>query len=260
MADGNPIGVFDSGIGGLSILKALRAELPQERFVYFADTAHNPYGEKPEAFVIDRSRAITQQLIDEHRIKALVVACNTATAAAIDLLRAEHPGLPIIGVEPALKPAAAISNTKRIAVLATRGTLHSVKFQVLLQSLAGQAEFICTACDGLAELIERDASPRDTTDLIAAYAFSIKATARFGTQVGEMDTLVLGCTHYPLVLPLFRQAVGEAVRIIDNGSAVARRTRQLLAPVAATQPPAAALVLLSSAKDDSLQRAAQRWL
>ncbi len=256
----SPIGVFDSGIGGLSILKALRAELTHESFVYFADSAHNPYGEKPEAFVIERSRAIAQQLIDEHHIKALVVACNTATAAAIHLLRAQHPGLPIIGVEPALKPAVAISKTKRIAVLATRGTLHSTKFQALLQSLDGQAEFICTPCDGLAELIEHSIDPGNATDLIAACARFCSATGQFGTKKGEIDTLVLGCTHYPLVRPCFRQAVGDAVHIVDNGQAVARRTVQLLAPLTAAQPPEAALVLRSSALDDSLQRAAQRWL
>jgi glutamate racemase len=223
-----PIGVFDSGIGGLSILKALRAEMPQESYVYFADTAHNPYGEKPDAFVIERSRAITQQLIAQHRIKALVVACNTATAAAIHLLRAEHPGLPIIGVEPALKPAVAVSQTKRIAVLATRGTLHSAKFQALLQSLQGQAEFMCTPCDGLAELIEHSTEHEDTTHLIAACARFTRATGPFGIQKGEIDTLVLGCTHYPLMLSAFRQAVGEQVRIVDNGQAVAKRVASLV--------------------------------
>jgi glutamate racemase len=268
-----PIGVFDSGIGGLSILKALRAELPQERFVYFADTAHNPYGEKSEAFVIDRSRAITQQLIAQHHIKALVVACNTATAAAINTLRAEHPGLPIIGVEPALKPAVAVSQTKRIAVLATRGTLQSAKFQTLLQSLAGQAEFICTPCDGLADLIERSPSAADdsqqyTTDLIAACVVFIRASGTFGTQNGQIDTLVLGCTHYPLILPAFRQAVGDPVHIVDNGQAVAKRVAALVALVAApVVAPAAAKqtdlnppLLLSSATDHQLASAAARWL
>jgi glutamate racemase len=263
-----PIGVFDSGIGGLSILKALRAELPHERFVYFADTAHNPYGEKSDAFVIERSRAITQQLIAQHHIKALVVACNTATAAAIDTLRAEHPGLPIIGVEPALKPAVAISQTKRIAVLATRGTLQSAKFQTLLQSLAGQAEFVCTPCDGLADLIERSPSAAGyneqyTTNLIAACAIFIRACGTFGTQNGQIDTLVLGCTHYPLVLPAFRQAVGNAVHIVDNGQAVAKRVAALIAPVAetaATQTVLTPLLLLSSATDHHLASAAARWL
>ena len=265
-----PIGVFDSGIGGLSILKALRDQLPQESFVYFADSAHNPYGEKPEAFVIERSLAIAQQLIDQHHIKALVVACNTATAAAIHLLRAQHPGLPIIGVEPALKPAVAISQTKRIAVLATRGTLHSSRFQALLQSLQGQAEFICTPCDGLADLIERGPSTPEAPDLIAACAVFVKASGTFGVKPGEIDTLVLGCTHYPLVLPAFRQAVGEAVQIVENGLAVAKRVSALIAPSGAasscqltrpdpfTQPKK--FLLLSSATQQALDHSAARWL
>ncbi len=268
-----PIGVFDSGIGGLSILKALRAELPHERFVYFADTAHNPYGEKSDAFVVDRSRAITQQLIDQHHIKALVVACNTATAAAISTLRAQHPGLPIIGVEPALKPAVAISQTKRIAVLATRGTLQSAKFLALKASLADQAEFICTPCDGLADLIERspsaaDGDPQNTTTLIASCALFTGACGIFGTKNGEIDTLVLGCTHYPLVLPYFRQAVGDAVHIVDNGQAVAKRVAALIAlvaspvvaPAADKQTDLTPLLLLSSATDHHLASAAARWL
>jgi glutamate racemase len=266
-----PIGVFDSGIGGLSILKALRAEMPGESFVYYADSAHNPYGEKSDAFIIARSRAIAQQLITDHAIKALVVACNTATAAAISTLRAEHPGLPIIGVEPALKPTVSISQTKRIAVLATRGTLQSAKFQTLLQSLADQAEFVCTPCDGLADLIERspnvaDDSQQYTTDLIAACAIFIRASGIFGTQTGEIDALVLGCTHYPLVLPAFRQAVGNAVHIVDNGQAVAKRVAALIAPAAtpvaavAKQTGLHPLLLLSSATNHHLAAAAARWL
>jgi glutamate racemase len=284
-----PIGVFDSGIGGLSILKALRAEMPHERFVYFADSAHNPYGDKSDAFVIDRSRAIAQQLIADHGIKALVVACNTATAAAIAVLRDEHPGLPIIGVEPALKPAVAISRTQRIAVLATRGTLQSAKFHTLLQSLAGQAEFVCTPCDGLADLIERgpsaavpgratDFNAVYTTNLVAACAEFIRASGIFGTQSGQLDTLVLGCTHYPLVLPVFRQAVGPAVHIVDNGQAVAKRVAALITPApaslaaSASAAPSAAqsalssptalhpLQLLSSAAQQPLLNAAARWL
>ena len=270
------IGVFDSGIGGLSILKALRAEMPLEHFVYFADSAHNPYGEKPEAFVIERSLAIAQQLIDQHHIKALVVACNTATAAAIHLLRAQHPGLPIIGVEPALKPAVAISQTKRIAVLATRGTLQSAKFLALKASLANQAEFICTPCDGLADMIERStATEVDTTKIIAACAEFAFASGQFGIQNGQIDTLVLGCTHYPLVLPLFRQLVGTQVQIVDNGQAVARRVAQLVQPMSANslaglQPgspealPTGELVLLGSIpKHDlyhKLHDAVARWL
>lgn len=255
-----PIGVFDSGIGGLSILKALRTEMPHESFVYFADSAHNPYGPKGDAFVIDRSRAITQQLINDHHIKALVVACNTATAAAIHILRAEHPGLPIIGIEPALKPAVAISQTKRIAVLATRGTLQSAKFLALKASLADQAEFICTPCDGLADMIERSADAQDTAKIVAACAAFTWATGQFGTQKGQIDTLVLGCTHYPLVLPAFRQAVGDAVHIVDNGSAIARHVAQRITPVQACDGAAGQLTLLSSQTAHQLSEAAARWL
>jgi glutamate racemase len=256
-----PIGVFDSGIGGLSILKALRAEMPQESFVYFADSAHNPYGDKSDAFVIERSRAITQQLIDQHHIKALVIACNTATAAAIHILRAEHPGLPIIGVEPALKPAVALSRTKRIAVLATRGTLQSAKFLALKASLADQAEFVCTPCDGLADMIERSADAHDAAHLIAACASFTRATGPFGIQNGEVDTLVLGCTHYPLVQSAFRQAVGDAVQIVDNGSAVAKRVAALIAPAPATAPSFEnPVVWLSSVARHSLAQSAARWM
>jgi glutamate racemase len=260
-----PIGVFDSGIGGLSILKALRAEMPGESFVYYADSAHNPYGDKSDAFITGRSRAITQQLIAEHAIKALVVACNTATAAAISALRAEHPGLPIIGIEPALKPAVAISQSQRIAVLATRGTLSSAKFLALKASLSTQAEFICTPCDGLADAIERIVDDPDhigttqnTTKLIANYLISTSENYRFGHLKDNIDTLVLGCTHYPLLLAEFRKQVGSSVHIVDNGQAVARRVAQC---ITAAQPgQRGGITLLSSGAQHHLAQAAKRWL
>jgi glutamate racemase len=259
-----PIGVFDSGIGGLSILKALRAQMPLERFVYFADSAHNPYGPKGDAFVIDRSRAITAQLIQDHGIKALVIACNTATAAAIHILRAEHPSLPIIGVEPALKPAVAASRTKRIAVFATAGTLQSAKFQALLASVQSQAEFVCTPCHGLADLIERSVDLDNTTDLIANIAMNACGSGLLYTPTGSIDTVVLGCTHYPLVLPLFRSAVGPGVTIVDNGLAVAKRVAQLISPSTATVIAQGVdterLALLSSDPAPRLAAAAARWL
>ena len=127
-----PIGVFDSGVGGLSVLQALRAELPLERFVYLADSGHAPYGERGDAYVAARTHAISDFLCAQHHIKALVVACNTATAAAIHEARARHPQLPLVGVEPALKPAVAATRTGRIGVMATRGTLASAKFAQLL--------------------------------------------------------------------------------------------------------------------------------
>lgn len=219
-----PIGVFDSGIGGLSILKALRAQLPCERFVYFADTGHAPYGERSDAFVVERSLAIAGELVEHHRVKALVVACNTATAAAIDAVRAAYPGLPIVGVEPALKPAAAISQTRRIAVFATRATLASGKFAALHASLAQRAQFVLQPCDGLAAAIETG----DATKTIALASHYIGAAGRFGTQTGEIDTLVLGCTHYPFAMPVLRELLGGDVAIVETGVPVALRARRLL--------------------------------
>ena len=250
-----PIGVFDSGIGGLSILRALRAELPHEDFVYVADSGHAPYGERDDAHVISRSRAITNYLRAQHHISALVIACNTATAAAIHLLRTEHPDLPIIGVEPALKPALAQSQTRRIGVMATRGTLGSAKFQTLLESFAGQADFICQPCDGLADAIERE----DTTKIIALCASYTCATGQFGTNNGQIDTLVLGCTHYPFVHDILAKAVGADVRLIDNGGPVARQTRRMLPRLTSTDQPGHC-VLLTTGTPAALQRAAQHWL
>ena len=219
-----PIGVFDSGIGGLSVLKALRAQMPHESFVYVADSGYAPYGEKTEAFVIERSRSITQGLIEQHGIKALVVACNTATAAAVKLLRTEFPDLPLVGVEPALKPAVAFSKTRRIGVLATRGTLQSAKFAALHASLAPQAEFILQPCDGLAAAIERE----DNAKIRALCEAYTPALGQFGTQNGQIDTLVLGCTHYPFINSELRALTGADVQFIDTGEPVARQTQRLL--------------------------------
>jgi glutamate racemase len=248
-----PIGVFDSGIGGLSILKALRAELPFEDFVYVADSAHAPYGERADSHVIARSRLITSHLVTQHHIKTLVVACNTATAAAVHLLRQEHPLLPVIGVEPALKPALAQSRTRRIGVLATRGTLASAKFQTLIGSLADRADFVCQPCDALADAIEH----QDHTQIIALCAYYTGAIGQFGTRKGEIDTLVLGCTHYSFARDALAQIVGPDVRLIDNGEPVARQTRRLL-PILSDGN--GDCVLISSGDSQCLQHAAQRWL
>ncbi len=224
LAANAPIGVFDSGVGGLSVLRALRLELPEERFVYFADSGHAPYGERDEQFVLERSRAVVERLRREQAIKLLVVACNTATAAAIHLLRAEHPDLAIVGVEPALKPAVAASRTHRIGVLATRGTLASAKYAALRASLGAEVTFIEQPCDGLAGAIERF----DTTKIAALCETYTSALGTFGAEIGEIDTLVLGCTHYPIVAEQLRACVGTAVALIETGPPVARQTRKLL--------------------------------
>ncbi|NJS36612.1 MAG: glutamate racemase [Brachymonas sp.] len=223
-----PIGVFDSGIGGLSILRALRKQLPHEDFVYFADTAHNPYGGKSTEFVTERSLAIADELVSQHRIKALVVACNTATAVAIQALRERYPDLPLIGIEPAIKPATQLTKTGRVLVLATHGTLKSEKFAALLETYRKDAMFTCVACVGLAEMIEHIEEQVVTPDLIAFCAGFMPASDQFGIKKGQIDTLVLGCTHYPLIAPVWRELVGPQVVVVDNAQAVALQTMRLL--------------------------------
>jgi glutamate racemase len=257
-----PIGVFDSGVGGLSVLRALRAELPLERFVYVADSGHAPYGERDDSHVLSRSHAITSYLVRQHSIKALVVACNTATAAGIGVLRQRHANLPIIGIEPALKPAAAASSTRVIGVMATRGTLNSEKFQALLASLHGQATFVLQPCDGLADAIEHD----DAIKIEAACARYTKAMGTFGSNHGEMDMLVLGCTHYPFAEPVLRAQVGDGIVFWEGGMPVARQTRRLLdeagqlRTVPATEDTAANLPLFfTTGSAATLTAALQRW-
>ena len=250
-----PIGVFDSGIGGLSILKALRAELPFEDFVYLADSGHAPYGERDEAHVIGRACVITAHLLAHYGIKALVMACNTATAAAIHQLRQAYPTLPIVGVEPALKPAAASSQTRRIGVMATRGTLGSVKFRTLLASLAAQADFVCQPCDGLAHAIEC----QDESKIIALCDHHTMTMGQFGTKNGEIDTLVLGCTHYPFASDYLVSLLGPAVRLMDNGEPVARQTRRQLKNFSVSDT-AGQCVLLTTGEPGTLQQAAHHWL
>ena len=257
-----PIGVFDSGIGGLSILQALRLALPHEDFVYFADSAHNPYGTKPQEFVVERSLAIVDELVRVHQIKALVVACNTATAAAIAVLRQTYPDMPIVGVEPALKPAAQITRTGRVAVLATRGTLRSEKFAALRDSLP-HVNFTCIPCDGLAERIEslsEDAiAAENASDLIALCAVFMSAAGTFGNKNEAIDTLVLGCTHYPLIRDLFRSLLPPGATIIDNALPVAQRTAQLIQGSQAKTIQAGRLMWRSSEDPVALLRAAQYW-
>ncbi len=262
-----PIGVFDSGVGGLSVLQALRAELPHERFVYLADSANAPYGERGEAFVAARTHAIAQHLYTEHRIKALVVACNTATAAAIHEVRAQYPQLPLVGIEPALKPAVAATRTGHVGVIGTRGTLTSAKFARLLASVQGQAAFTIQPCDGLAHAIERStASPSASEEIRTLCERYTGAMGRFGAQPGEMDTLVLGCTHYVFAQAVLRELLGPDVTLIATGEPVARQTRRLLQASAALAPEGAAspipnrILLLTTGTLEPLQNAAIGWL
>lgn len=274
----SPIGVFDSGVGGLSVLRALLAAMPHERFVYLADSANAPYGERGDAFVTARTHAITEYLCQQHHIKALVVACNTATAAAIHEVRSSHPELPLVGLEPAVKPALAVTQTGHVGVIGTRGTLTSAKFGKLMASLADQAHFVVQPCDGLAHAIERSValpaaapdSPVHATETGALCERYVRAMGRFGRGPGQMDTLVLGCTHYIFVAHELRALVGPEVQFIETGEPVARQTRRLLeAAGLLALPPSGQptspmgsepVQLLTTGPVAMMQAAAQRWL
>ena len=264
------IGVFDSGLGGLSVLAAISRALPRSDLLYLADTAHVPYGDKSDAYIRARVLRIGQHLAG-HGCQQIVVACNTATAAAIHEVRSSQPDLPLVGLEPALKPAAALSKTGRIGVIGTRGTLTSEKFSRLLASLAGQAEFIVQPCDGLARAIEESTArplPTDpfATETRALCARYISAMGTFGTETGQIDTLVLGCTHYVFVADELRSLVGPQVRLIETGEPVARQTRRLLHKDALLTPEdsiaeaPASIRLLTTGALAPLQAAAERWL
>lgn len=217
-----PIGIFDSGIGGLSVLRHVHTLLPDESLLYFADSGFAPYGEKPEAVIVERAVSIAAFLLTQN-IKALVVACNTATAAAIAGLRARYPELPVVGVEPGLKPAASLTRSGTIGVLATANTLASEKFVKLQSQVAQDAcvTFLLQACNGLAHQIEKgELSSRDTQQLVERYVAPLLAQ--------HVDTLVLGCTHYPFVEQLIRDVAGPEVKIVDTGEPVARQLQRLL--------------------------------
>jgi glutamate racemase len=215
-----PIGVFDSGLGGLSVLREIRALLPQESLLYLADSKYAPYGEKPESFVQARTLQACEWLLTQG-CKALVIACNTATGHAVELLRQTLP-VPIIGVEPGLKPAAAASRSKVVGVLATANTLRSAKFARLLASLDGDSRFICEAGLGLVPLIEQgDIDGPDIRGRLDNYLTPM-------LEAGA-DTLVLGCTHYPFLSDTIRGMVGDRLALVDTGSAIARQLARKLA-------------------------------
>jgi glutamate racemase len=216
-----PIGFFDSGIGGLSVMLAARRILPYENMLYFADSAHCPYGSKGVEFVRRRSLVISRFLLDRGA-KALVVACNSASEAALELLRLTYPGCEIIGVEPALKVAQGLSRNKRVGVLGTPLTLKGRRFSRLLENFSAGLEVYTQPVSGLVELIE--AGRFDDPRLEAILKKNLQPLLDQG-----IDTLVLGCTHYPLVRGPIAVICGPGVDVIDTGEAVAKQLcRRLL--------------------------------
>lgn len=215
-----PIGVFDSGVGGLSVLKHIRTDLPEETLLYCADSYHTPYGGKSPEQIRARALALTDFLVGQGA-KAIVVACNTATAAAVTMLRDRFP-LPIIGMEPAVKPAVTSTQRGVIGVLATVGTLKSAQFAALLENYGKGVEVVTQACHGLVECVERgELEAPATRELVRHYVEPLLARGA--------DTIVLGCTHYPFLRGLIEQEAGTGVTIIDTGTAVARQLHRRLA-------------------------------
>lgn len=214
-----PIGVFDSGVGGLSVLHEIRRALPGEDLLYVADSGHAPYGDKSQQFIEQRSIAITEFLVSQNA-KAIVVACNTATGAAVATLRSRF-SLPIIAMEPAVKPAAANTKSGVIGVLATSRTLASDNFVKLFARYGEDVEILGQACPGLVEQVEAgDLSGDKTRLLLGRYVLPLLERGA--------DTLVLGCTHYPFLAPLIQKIAGPGVAVIDSGSAVARQLHRRL--------------------------------
>ena len=213
------IGVFDSGLGGLSVLRAIRSRLPLHPLLYIADSAHAPYGDRDAAYVEQRVLRLSQFLI-EQGASIIVIACNTATTQAVRALRLQHVGLPVVGVEPGIKPAVAHTRNQRIGVMATTGTLRSEKFQLLSQAHAADVELVLQPCRGLVDAIEAgDLEASAVTDLVRAYCAPLREA--------RVDTVVLGCTHYPFVAHHIQREMGPAVTLIDTADAVARQTANL---------------------------------
>jgi glutamate racemase len=219
VSDARPIGVFDSGVGGLSIVRHLRRELPAEPILYLADTAWCPYGGRPQAEIRERSLAIARYLV-ARGAKALVVACNTASAAALEALRAELD-VPVVGVEPAVKPAAAATRNRRIAVLATEATLAAERFDRLMHSYASDIEVVSLPGTGFVEMVE--AGEVEGEAVRRRVAEVVEPLTR-----ADVDTVVLGCTHYPFLGAAISDALGSGVTVIDTGPAIARQTAHVL--------------------------------
>jgi glutamate racemase len=214
-----PVGIFDSGLGGLSVLRAVRAQLPAERLIYVADSRYAPYGERDDDFIADRTLAIGEWLVSQGA-KALVVACNTATAQSIALVR-ERMSIPLVGVEPGIKPAALGSRTRIAGVLATQSTLRSARFQALLERHAAGCRVLCQPGHGLVQAVERgDVGSPELLALLRGYLQPM-------LDAGA-DTLVLGCTHYPFLDAAIRSIVGDRMTLIDTGVAVARQLQRVL--------------------------------
>ncbi len=215
-----PVGLFDSGVGGVSVLTAVQRELPSEDLIYFADQKYCPYGPRSADEIRALSARVTRFLLDQD-CKAIVVACNTASAAALEFLRASWPDIPFIGMEPAVKPAAEKSRTCKVGVFATAGTLQGELFQRTRSQYAQDVEVLVTYPQDWVERVER--GEIDTPETEASVRRAVQPFVEAG-----VDQIALGCTHYPFLAPLIQKIAGERVEVIDPSDAVARQTLRVL--------------------------------
>lgn len=217
----NPIAVFDSGVGGISVLRELVKIMPQEDYIYFGDSKNAPYGMKEQSIVRELTIDCAKQLFDQGA-KGLVVACNTATSAAVRVLRETYPYIAIVGIEPAVKPAVFCMEHPRVLVMATPMTIHAEKFHKLMDRYADDATIIPLPCPGLMDFVERgDLDGEDLHKYLNELLYSYRDH--------KVDAAVLGCTHYPFAREQIQSVLGEEVRIFDGGEGTAREMRRRLA-------------------------------
>jgi glutamate racemase len=215
-----PIGIFDSGVGGISVLRAIRQQMPEESVIYFGDQGHVPYGSRSMEQIQHFSEAITRFLL-ERGAKIIVVACNTASAAALNYLREKFPFIQFVGMEPAVKPAAEHTQTGKVGVLATPATFQGALYASVVERFANGVELFQNTCPGLVQQIEQgNVEGKETRQILEK--------ALLPMLDKNIDTVVLGCTHYPFVIPLIQEIVGNRVRVIDPAPAVAKQTGRLL--------------------------------
>jgi glutamate racemase len=215
-----PIGIFDSGVGGLSVLRSIRELMPEESIIYFGDQGHVPYGPRPLQQVRDFSEGITRFLLGKG-VKIVVVACNAASAAALTYLRQTFPDISFVGMEPAVKPAVELTGTGVVGVLATPATFQGALYASVVERFAAGVILLQNTCPGLVQQIELG-------EIKGPLTRTILEDALIPMLEKNIDTIVLGCTHYPFVIPLIQQVAGDKVRVIDPAPAVARRTKYLL--------------------------------
>ncbi len=218
----SPVGVFDSGVGGLSVLRSIREQMPEEAILYFGDQGHVPYGPRSMGQIQSFSAGITRFLL-EHGSKLIVVACNTASAAALTYLRENFPDVSFVGMEPAVKPAAETTKTGRVGVLATPATFQGALYASVVERFGAGVELFQHTCPGLVSQIEKG-------ELNSSATRAILEDALHPMLEKNIDTVVLGCTHYPFVIPLIQEVVGgtEHVRVIDPAPSVAKQAKRLL--------------------------------